>query len=83
MAALIAWAWLGAVVSSPTIGAHTLCLLPLQVTCTMTSANGSISILGALLVTGESFEASFACALSTLGSLLGKILVANVAASVS
>lgn len=83
MATLVAWARLGAVFSSPAIGAHTLSLLPLQVACTVTSTNGAVRILRAFLITREPFEACFTCALSTLWSLLSKILITDVAASVS
>jgi len=83
LAALVAWARLGAFLSSPAIDAHTLCLLPLQVASTVTSTNGSICILGAFLITGEPLEACFTCALGTLWSLLSKILIADVAASMS
>jgi hypothetical protein len=83
LATLVAWARLGAVVSSPAIGAHTLSLLPLQVACTVTSTNGAVTILRAFLITREPFEACFTCALGTLWSLLSKILITDVAASVS
>lgn len=83
MAALIPWAGLGAVSSSPTVGAHADCLAILEVACTVATTDGSISVLGALLVTCEALEASLACALSTLGTLLSQILLTDVAAALT
>jgi len=83
LATLISGAWLGAVGSSPSIGADTLCLLPLQVACTVTSTDSSITVFGTLLVARKAFESSFTCALCTLGSLLSQVFVLDITASVS
>jgi len=49
----------------------------------MATTDGAISILRALLVTGEALEASLAGALSTLGALLSQVLFTDVAASLA
>jgi len=47
------------------------------------TTDGALGILGALLVTGEALESSFTGTLSTLGALLSKILLTDVAAALT
>jgi hypothetical protein len=83
LTAFISWAGLGAGISSPSIRAYAHGLLKLEVTRAVSTTDGTIRILGALLVAREALETGLAGAFGALGTLLSEILITDVAASLT